>query len=130
MLLLYYVRNILTNKSKYWFGRIQDNASELSDMSIRGLLVQWASTKRTTSSLSHLYLACSCHAIPWLNDYLLKRVCAISRGWLECFKWSFSVTFPTALVTVIFLYEFGSNIGFLFLLYHGVTIPSLKISGI
>jgi len=46
------------NKSKDWIGPIQDNASELSDMSysMRRLLVQWASTKRTTSSLSHLYL--------------------------------------------------------------------------
>ena len=34
----------LKRKSKNWWARNQDNVFECGDMSIRGLLVQWAST--------------------------------------------------------------------------------------
>jgi hypothetical protein len=34
----------LRRKSKHWLARNQDNVSEWSDMSTRGLLFQWAST--------------------------------------------------------------------------------------
>ena len=34
----------LKRKSKDWVGRNQDNVSEWGDMSICGLLLQWAST--------------------------------------------------------------------------------------
>jgi hypothetical protein len=34
----------LRRKSKDWLARNQDNVSEWGDMSIRGLLFQWAST--------------------------------------------------------------------------------------
>ena len=34
----------LRRKSKDWFARNQNNAFEWSDMSTRGLLLQWAST--------------------------------------------------------------------------------------
>jgi len=34
----------LRRKSKYWLARNQNNVYEWSDMSIRGLLFQWAST--------------------------------------------------------------------------------------
>jgi predicted LPLAT superfamily acyltransferase len=34
----------LRNKSKDWLARNQNNVSEWSDMSTRGLLFQWAST--------------------------------------------------------------------------------------
>ena len=36
----------LRRKSKDWLARNQDNVSEWGDMSIRGLLFQWASTKQ------------------------------------------------------------------------------------
>jgi hypothetical protein len=63
----------LRRKSKDWFTQNQDNVSEWGDMSISGLLFQWASiikiqlwcwssTKRTSSSF-HCKLACSCHDI-------------------------------------------------------------------
>ena len=57
----------LSSKSKDWFARNQNNVSEWSDMSTRGLLFQWASnikiqlrTTRTSSS-SHWKLTCSRH---------------------------------------------------------------------
>ena len=34
-------------KSKDWLARNQDNVSEWGDMSIRGVLFQWASTKKS-----------------------------------------------------------------------------------
>jgi hypothetical protein len=34
----------LKSKSKGWMARNQNHVSEWSDMSIRGLLIQWAST--------------------------------------------------------------------------------------
>ena len=64
----------LRRKSKDWLARNQDNVSEWGDVSIRGLLFQWASTmkiqlsvlvystKRTVSS-SHWTLICSRHDI-------------------------------------------------------------------
>jgi hypothetical protein len=57
----------LRRKSKDWLARIQDNVSELSDMSIRGLLWKshsacWSSTKRITTT-SHWKLTCSRHDI-------------------------------------------------------------------
>ena len=33
---------VLRRKNKDWFARNQDNVSEWGDMSIRGLLFQWA----------------------------------------------------------------------------------------
>jgi len=36
----------LRRKSKYWLARNQNNVSIWSDMSTRGLLFQWASTKK------------------------------------------------------------------------------------
>ena len=57
----------LSSKSKYWFARNQNNVSEWSDMSTRGLLFQWASTIKIqlrttrTSSSSHWKLTCSRH---------------------------------------------------------------------
>jgi hypothetical protein len=35
---------VLSSKSKYWLARDQNNVTEWSDMSTRGLLFQWAST--------------------------------------------------------------------------------------
>ena len=63
----------LRRKSKDWSARNQNNVSEWSDMSTRGLLIQWASTiniqlsvlvrtKRTSSS-SYWKLTCSRHDI-------------------------------------------------------------------
>ena len=63
----------LRRKSKDWLARNQDNVSEWGDMSIRGLLLQWASTLKTnkdcwsstkkTSSSSHWKLTFSRHNI-------------------------------------------------------------------
>ena len=60
-------------KGKNWLARNQDNVSEWSDISIRGLLLQWASTKKSnyacwystnwTSSSYHWTLICSRHDI-------------------------------------------------------------------
>ena len=62
----------LGSKSKDWLARNQNNVSKWSDMSIRGLLFQWASTikiqacwsrtKRTSSS-SHWKWTCPSHDI-------------------------------------------------------------------
>jgi hypothetical protein len=41
----------LRRKSKDWLARNQDNVSELGDMSIHGLLFQWASTLKIQPSL-------------------------------------------------------------------------------
>jgi hypothetical protein len=41
----------LLGKSKDWLSRNQDNVSVCDDMSIRGLLLQWASTKQIQLSL-------------------------------------------------------------------------------
>ena len=41
----------LRRKSKDWLARNQDNVSEWGDMSIRGLLFQWASTKQIQLSV-------------------------------------------------------------------------------
>jgi hypothetical protein len=41
----------LRRKSKDWLDRNQDNVSEWSDMSIRGLLFQWASTIKIQLSM-------------------------------------------------------------------------------
>jgi len=41
----------LRSKSKGWLARNQDNVSEWSDMSTRGLLFQWASTKNPTQHI-------------------------------------------------------------------------------
>jgi hypothetical protein len=37
---------VLWRKSKDWLARNQDNVSECGNMSIRGLLFQWASTTK------------------------------------------------------------------------------------
>ena len=42
----------LRRKSKYWLARTQNNVSEWSDMSHRGLLFQWASTMKIQLVLS------------------------------------------------------------------------------
>ena len=61
-------RSALGGKSKDWLARNQNNVSEWSDMSTRGLLLKhyknpcWFSTKRTSSS-SHYTLICSRHDI-------------------------------------------------------------------
>jgi len=39
----------LRSKSKDWLARYPNNLSEWSDMSIRGLLFQWASNIKTNS---------------------------------------------------------------------------------
>ena len=65
---------VLKRKSKHWLAQNQDSVSEWGDMSIPGLLFQWASsiksnsacwssTKRTSSSSSHWKLTCSRHDI-------------------------------------------------------------------
>ena len=41
----------LRNKSKHWLARNQNNVSEWSDMSIHGLLFQWASTMKIQLSM-------------------------------------------------------------------------------
>jgi len=41
----------LKGKSKDWLARKQDNISEWRDISIRGLLFQWASTIKTQLSV-------------------------------------------------------------------------------
>ena len=41
----------LRSKSKDWVAQNQDNVSEWGDMSINGLLFQWASTKNPTKSV-------------------------------------------------------------------------------
>ena len=41
----------LRRKSKDWLARNQDNVSEWSDMSTRGLLFQWASTMKIQLSM-------------------------------------------------------------------------------
>ena len=41
----------LRRKSKDWWARNQDNMSEWGDMSIRGLLFQWASTIKNPAKL-------------------------------------------------------------------------------
>ena len=41
----------LRSKSKDWLARNQNNVSEWSDMSTRGLLFRWASTKKKTISM-------------------------------------------------------------------------------
>ena len=63
----------LMRKSKDWLTRNQNNVSEWSDMSTRGLLFQWASILeiqlsvlvryKATSSSSHWKLTCSRHDI-------------------------------------------------------------------
>ena len=64
----------LRRKSKDWLALNQDNVSMWGDMSIRGLLFQWASTikkineacwssTKQTSSSSHWKLTCSRHDI-------------------------------------------------------------------
>jgi hypothetical protein len=63
----------LRSKSKDWFAQNQNNVSEWGDMSIRGLLFQWASTIKKklsiwswikwTSSSSQWKLTCSRHDI-------------------------------------------------------------------
>ena len=40
----------LRSKRKYWLARNKNNVFELIDMSIRGLLLQWASTVKCNSS--------------------------------------------------------------------------------
>jgi hypothetical protein len=45
----------LKRKSKDWLARNQDNVSEWSDMSIRGLLFQWASTIKIQLSVLVYY---------------------------------------------------------------------------
>jgi hypothetical protein len=42
---------VLRRKSKDWLSRNQNNVSELSDMSTRGLLFQWASTIKIQLSM-------------------------------------------------------------------------------
>ncbi len=42
---------VLTRKSKDWLTRNQDNVSDWDEMSIRGLLFQWASTIKIQLSL-------------------------------------------------------------------------------
>ena len=44
-------RASLKRKTKDWMARNQDNVSEWSDMSIGGLLFQWASTKKIQLSV-------------------------------------------------------------------------------
>jgi hypothetical protein len=45
----------LRNKSKDWLARNQNNVSEWSDMSTRGLLFQWASTIKITIVKPHFW---------------------------------------------------------------------------
>jgi len=47
----------LRRKSKNWLAWIQDNLSEWGDLSIRGLLFQWASTIKIQLSVLVQYKA-------------------------------------------------------------------------
>jgi hypothetical protein len=56
----------LRRKNKDWLGRNRDNVSEWSDMSIHGLLVQWASTiKIQLSVYKYIY---SEWVSEWVSD--------------------------------------------------------------
>jgi hypothetical protein len=68
----------LRSKRKYWLARNKNNVFEWIDMSIRGLLLQWASTvkcnssccsrtKRISSSSFHWNGTCSRYGVPGEN---------------------------------------------------------------
>ena len=86
----------LRRKSNDWLARNQNNVSQWSDMYIRGLLFQWFSTKRTSSS-SQWKLTCSRHDVA--EQFALNSNKILTVPWFY-------------LASLFYLYIFNNNFQF------------------
>jgi len=107
----------LRRKSKDWLARNQDNVSEMGDMSIRGLLFQWACTIKSQLSVLVQYKA---HLIiislkinlflPWYSWQIAELALKNSHS-LYCDKgrsyenWVFPCFYPCFRWIVLFSYH-------------------------
>ena len=72
---------VLKSKNKDWLARNQDNVSEWSDMSTRGLLFQWASTIKIQLSLLAWLQSGPHHHLIKRNLFLLNNNHSFTHRW-------------------------------------------------
>ena len=96
----------LRRKSKDWLARNQNNVSEWSDMSIRGLFFSvsayWSRTKRTSSS-SHWKLTCCRHDIHLKNCWICAKQQPLNRSVCSCIAFNYTFGIYKLFLILVFI---------------------------
>jgi hypothetical protein len=103
----------LRSKNRDWLARNQNNVSEWSDMSTRGLLFQWASTIKSNSEQSDIIMislkvTCSRHDIAVKIAELGVKQQSLNHSWTRRY-----ITWCSRYVSVITFIRYVSIITFI-----------------